>query len=443
MRSPPLRQRLVLAACVAVATALALVSSAFYVILQHRLDHDANDTLRSRSQAALATVKVSNGRLAIGESPRDALLDQSVWVFQGTKPVDRPLAPASVQRTAAELAATGRPVRRDGAADTRLLAEPVTHDRRTLGTVVAAVSLAPYEHTGHIALIALIVLDAVILLVFVFFARALVQRALRPVAWMTTQATEWSERDLDRRFALGPPRDELTALAATLDALLGRIGATLRHEQHFSAEMAHELRTPLANLRGEAELALAGRDPGEMTEALEAVLRHTDRVAQVIDTLLTAAQREADPHQGTVEAGIALESVAAASAPQARERGIALEVSDDGRPVEVDADPDVTTQILVPIVENALRYARSRVRLEFEHEGESVVFRVLDDGPGVRTDEAESIFDPGVRGTAADGVAGAGLGLALARRLARAAGGEARVEPSTAGGRFSVRLPAS
>jgi two-component system OmpR family sensor kinase len=443
MRDPPLRHRLVLAACVAVATALALVSASFYVVLQHRLDRDADDTLRSRAQAALATVTVRHGTLAVGEGPRDALLDQRVWVFQGSRAVDRPFAPPGVQRRAGEMAAAGRSARRDAEPDTRLLAEPVVEHGRRVGMVIAGVSLAPYEHTARIALISLLVLDGVILLVFVFFARALVRRALRPVAWMTAQATEWSEHDLDRRFALGPPRDDLTALAATLDALLGRIGASLRHEQRFSSEMAHELRTPLAKLRGEAELALADPRPQEMREALEAVLRHTDRMAQVIDTLLTAAQREADPHQGTVDAQEALESVAAASAPLAHEHGVTVNVARAGPPLEVDADEAVTTQILMPIVENAVRYGRSRVRLECEHDGESVVFRVLDDGPGVRPDETESIFDPGVRGSATDGVAGAGLGLALARRLARTAGGEVHAETSSAGGRFCVRLPAS
>ena len=111
--------------------------------------------------------------------------------------------------------------------------------------------------------------------------------------------------------------------------------------------------------------------------------------------------------------------------------------------VEVDVDPDLTTQILVPIVANGLRYGRSRVRIEFNREGGSVVFRVIDDGPGVQPEEAEAVFEPGVRGSAANGAAGAGLGLPLARRLARTAGGEVGAEPSTAGGRFAIRLPAS
>jgi signal transduction histidine kinase len=225
--------------------------------------------------------------------------------------------------------------------------------------------------------------------------------------------------------------------------MLGRLGASLRHEKHFSAEMAHELRTPLAKLRGEAELALADERPGEMRDALEAVLRHTDRMAQVVDTLLTAAQREADPEQGTVDAHLASTMAASACAELAAERGVSLEVADGARPVEVDVDRDLTTQILVPLVANGLRYGHSRVRIDFAREDGSVVFRVADDGPGVRAGEVEQVFEPGVRGSAADGTDGAGLGLSLARRLARTAGGEISVEPSAAGGRFSVRLPAS
>ena len=80
--------------------------------------------------------------------------------------------------------------------------------------------------------------------------------SLRPVARMTRQAAAWSEHDLDRRFALGEPHDELTELAATLDGLLDRLAASLRREQRFSAELSHELRTPLARVIAEAELAL-------------------------------------------------------------------------------------------------------------------------------------------------------------------------------------------
>jgi signal transduction histidine kinase len=423
--------------------ALIVVSALFYVLLRERLDHDASDSLHSRVQAALTAVTSAHGRLGLAETPHDQLLDQRVWLFQGTRAIERPFAAAGVQRAATEFARDGRSGERDAEPDTRLLAEPVVVDGQRLGTVVAAVSVEPYEHTAHLALIAVLFLDLVILVVFAYFARILVRNALKPVAWMTEQATEWSERDLDRRFGLGPPHDELTALAATLDGLLGRLGASLRHEQRFSAEMAHELRTPLTSLRGEAELALAAEQPEAMRAALEAVLRQTDRMTQVVDTLVTAAEREADPHRGTVAARDASEAAAAACEDLARERAVVLDVEPGSPVLEVNADASITTQILVPIVENGLRYGRSRVLVRYAHEGESVVFRVSDDGPGVSPAEAEAIFAPGARGSAAAAESGAGLGLALSRRLARAAGGEVSAEPTGTGGTFAVRLPAS
>jgi signal transduction histidine kinase len=110
----------------------------------------------------------------------------------------------------------------------------------------------------------------------------------------------------------------------------------------------------------------------------------------------------------------------------------------------VNADADLTVQMLVPLISNAARYGRSRVRLSVSRDGESVAFRVTDDGPGLREDELESVFEPGVRGDAANGAPGAGLGLALSRRLARAAGGDVVAEAANGGGgRFVVRLPAS
>src|SRR5207248_7509971 len=109
-----------------------------------------------------------------------------------------------------------------------------------------------------------------------------------------------------------------------------------------------------------------------------------------------------DPQQGTVAARDAADAAAAACAELAEQRGVALEVADGHEPVEVDADAGITTQILVPIVENALRYGRSRVSLQYAHEGGTVVFRVVDDGPGVGADEADTIFDPGVRGSSSD-----------------------------------------
>ena len=141
----------------------------------------------------------------------------------------------------------------------------------------------------------------------------------------------WSATDLDRRFSAGPARDEITALASTLDALLGRIAAAVRQEQRLAAELSHELRTPLARVQAEAELALRRtRSPGEYRSALESVLRNTAQLTRIVEALLAAARNEAGLAGGRADATQAARAVVAACASLAHERGVRLALEDDG-----------------------------------------------------------------------------------------------------------------
>lgn len=117
------------------------------------------------------------------------------------------------------------------------------------------------------------------------------------------------------------------------------------------------------------------------------------------------------------------------------------------RNLRVGVEGDIAVQMLQPVVENACRFARSDVLLTATVTGNEIQFVVEDDGPGVQEDERDKIFEPGVRGSAAaaerHNSRGAGLGLSLARRLARAASGDVEVDPTPEGARFVVRLPSS
>jgi signal transduction histidine kinase len=261
---------------------------------------------------------------------------------------------------------------------------------------------------------------------------------------MTRQAAAWSEHDLDHRFALGEPRDELTELAATLDDLLGRLAASLRREQLFSAEVSHELRTPLARVIAETELALRReRDSAEYRRTLEHVKANAEQLTRTVDTLVAAARQGDDARRGTADAYTVASDAAAACSSLAAKRGLSLAVEPPSRPLRVGADRDLAERILQPVVENACRYAAGMVRLTIDREAGAIRYTVADDGPGVGTDELEEIFDPGVRGRAANGsAAGAGLGLSLARRLAATVRGEIEAVPTAQGGRFEIRLPA-
>ena len=198
--------------------------------------------------------------------------------------------------------------------------------------MVAGVSLEPFEATRRIALIGSLALAAALLVVVTLVTRWVLAAALRPVAEMTAAADAWSTEDLDRRFALGEPTDELGQLAATLDRLLDRLAGSLRREQRFSAELSHELRTPLAKIRAEAELALRReREPSAYKEALRTVARNVEVLTRTVDTLVAAARQESGLARGSADPAAVLDAAAEACAELARERGVRVAVASPRR----------------------------------------------------------------------------------------------------------------
>lgn len=441
-----LRGRLLLSVVAAIAVVLAALVLAFNVVLGNRLNGEATGVLRARASAEVTSLRITAGHIALGETPDDRNPDVQVWVFEGKRALEQPRSSAN-DRAAAALATRAHVIRDIPATDTRLYALPVAHLDHRLGTVVAGISLAPYEQTRRTALIASALLAAAVLLVVALAAAWLIDRALRPVANMTRQAADWSEHDLDRRFALGPAHDELTRLASTLDGLLERLSASLRHEQRLSAEISHELRTPLANILAEAQYGLRhGQVTEESRATLEQIVQSARQLGRTLDMLMAAARAQLDARQATSDASACAESALAAIGRDTSGRlKVEVRVQDQG--VRVAVEPELVARILAPLVDNAARHARHSVAVAVERDGEMMRFVVEDDGPGVAEEAREAIFEPGHRvgGAAAMVTApvspGAGLGLALCRRLARTAGGDVQAVRSEAGARFVVRLP--
>jgi signal transduction histidine kinase len=432
MRRLLIRDRVTLASVVVLAVGLAIIGVAINLVLSRQLSDDASALLRERAAAQLATIDVSDGRMRM-RPVNDEALDRQSWAYSNTRAIERAVGPADLQRAADELSHVTTTTERTIGEQSRLRATPVLgRDGRRLGTIVVAISLEPYEHSERIARYGTILLSIVVLLLGAFVARRAVGAALRPVGDMAASAAEWSEHDLERRLDLGPPRDELTALAATLDDLLGRIDGALRHEQRFSAEMAHELRTPLSGVRAEAELALGARGlPRPARESLEAIMAACDRMASAIDTLLMSARTPGG--RGVSDPAAAAHDVAGAFRAVAP---VEITVHDPPRPLRVGADRDEVAQALAPLLDNAISHAASRVVISTAASSGGVVISVEDDGAGLSDGEQEAIFDPGVSSRG-----GAGLGLPLARRLARACGGDVVAIPTTPGARFELRLP--
>jgi signal transduction histidine kinase len=443
MKRLGLRRRLFLVVVATVVVAIAALVAAFNLLLGATLDRNARDLVRSRAEAQLTSLRIDRGRVEVGETPDNRSTDAYVWVFARGRMLQRPRASEEVQRAVRTLLAGHARYATVSSADTLLYATPVLGDGMRLGTAVAGVSLSPYEETRSTALQASLVFGGTVLVLVGLLAWWLLGASLRPVVQMTRQAAAWSEHDLDHRFTLGPPQDELTELAGTLNGLLDRLAASLRHERRFSAELSHELRTPLAGLLAESEVALMRlRRPEEYRQTLELIHERAAQLSRTLDALVAAARYEAGGVRGTADAESVAADAAAACAAVADERRIGIEVARPSPAARVGVDADLAERILQPVLENACRYASSRVRVTIARSDSTVVYAVADDGPGVLADERARIFEPGVRGAAGvSGHRGAGLGLALARRLAHSVEGEVDVGATGNGGHFVVRLP--
>jgi len=438
-----IQRRLLLIVLAAVAAAILALVTGFNIILSHTLDSNSRSVLRARAADELELVSVNNGRLVTAHPPDTTSAEPTAWVISGKHVVDRPRARPAVDAAAVELGQMKRPSFSDVASDDiRLFSHPVFSNGKHIGAVVVALSLTPYESTKTTALVASLIFAGVVLALVAIAARWLLSSALHPVARMTSQAATWSERDIDRRFSLGEPRDELTQLAATLDALLDRVATSLRHEQRFSAEVSHELRTPLARVIAETELALRReREPEEYRQSLEIVHGNAVHLARIVDALVAAAQHDAMPMRATADAYEVVTEVAAACAGLSEGRGLDVDIVQPERPLRVGVEQDFAERILQPVFENACRYGRSNVAVTIERDDGVVRFSIADDGDGVEADEVDRIFEPGVRGRTANGT-GSGLGLSLARRLASSVAGDIEAQADPSGGRFVVRLPA-
>jgi signal transduction histidine kinase len=438
-----IRRRLVLVVVAAVAGAVAALLVGFNLVLSRTLDHNSQDVLRSRAAAEIATLQSVGGGLQLGEAPEVAAPDRNAWVFSRGRVLESPRSTNAALNDAARKLARGRADFRDVPnTDIRLYAAPVRDKGRRLGAVVVALSVEPYEQTRQVALVSSLVFGFVVLVLDGLAARWLLGASLRQVTRMTRQAAAWSERNLDHRFGLGEAHDEITELAASLDALLDRLAASLRREQRFSAELSHELRTPLARVIAETELALRReREPAEYRRALETVKRNAEQLTRIVDALVAAARHEAGSFRGTADAYVVAAEAAEACSGLTSERHIELVIEQPPRPIRIGVDPDIAERILQPVLENACRYGASTVSIGIDHAGSAVEYAIADDGPGVLDEERERIFEPGVRGTASNGDEGSGLGLSLARRLAESVAGEIEALSDAGGGRFLVRLP--
>ena len=266
------------------------------------------------------------------------------------------------------------------------------------------------------------------------------RRALQP---LDDVAGEIAEREPDRLRAVAPETapKEIRPLIESINDLFGRVERALESERRFTADAAHELRTPLAALAAQAQVVMRARDTGERDHAIEQLIASCRRASRLVDQLLTLARL--DPEKVPANDAVALdrlaEEVCADHGPQAVAKNISLEL--DALPTQVAGNADMLRILLRNLLDNAIRYTPPAGKvLVAVTPG---LLAVTDDGPGIPATERARVFDRFHR-LAGQDTEGSGLGLSIVARIAAGHGAKVELGAGEAGRglRVTVRFSA-
>jgi heavy metal sensor kinase len=316
--------------------------------------------------------------------------------------------------------------------------------------LAVGVPLGPVRATLRTLAASLAGLSVAIVLLALVSGRAVCRRALAPVTRMATAARGMGAADFTERLPVAPINDELADLGQSFNGLLDRLHESFERQRRFTGEAAHQLRTPLAAVLGQAEVALRRERPAdEYRDALEAVRRQAGHLQRIVDALLFLARADAEAGPPAAEqldlaAWLSTHLLTWAD----HERAADIRVDRAGGPVWIHAPPALLGELVNNLIDNALKYSDpgTLVTLRLEREPGAVTLAVEDRGCGVEPHDLPHLFRPFFRSADARrrGIAGVGLGLAVAARLAKAFGGDlsATSEPGR-GSSFRLRLPAA
>lgn len=273
----------------------------------------------------------------------------------------------------------------------------------------------------------------------------LVRRTLHPVVEMSEEAAAIGASDLTRRIPVRHAGDELGHLALTFNALLDRVRAVVVQQRRFMTDASHELRTPVAVIRGEAEVALSrdDRSAGELRESMEMIHQESRLLSSIIEDLFLLARADAGQSvmaPSTFYLDELIAEVVRAQRSLAAKKSIEI-VTDLAVEVTVRADERLLRRMLMNLADNAVKYTPpgGRVEVRLRKDDDALVIAIANSGAAIRDEVRARIFERFYRGDAPSGD-GAGLGLAIAQSIAELHGGTIDVAAGEFGNVFTVRI---
>ena len=429
LRRMSLRARLLVIGVAGLALALALGSAALYGVLVVTVNHTIDAEVRG--SAADVVALVDRGRLPspipVSGAQVVQVVDRSGRVISASVNADRLtplLRPAELARAAAGESVEVPGARAGMSGPLRVVgsrAGPATAPV----TVLVALQVGDVAESQRVLLRLLVATYPLLLAVLAAIAWRVIGSALRPVEELRSGAERISGTGRDERLPVPASADEVHALAVTLNGMLDRLAAARERQRGFVADAAHELRSPLASMRTQLEVAQRLGEGGDLPAEL---LLDVARLTRLVEDLLLLARSDAaqtPPERQVLDATTLLTDIAHRYAGSR----VPVTVTPAVGGLEVRADPDELGRALTNLVDNAVRHAGTRVQLAAERTADGVVLTVVDDGPGIPEALRENVFERFTRlDDARDRDAGGtGLGLAIARELVRRAGGTIRL----------------
>lgn len=416
------------------------------------IESSVDDTLMREADAYAAAIAGAPDQQGLVEATRAYLAGRDP-AGSGLEPIlllaladGRTIANTDVKLEHGKLPASGFGSTQVGAEHYRVLSVPVSTSDGARGTFYVAVTALVAEEAARNVAYPLMAAGLIALALALPMSYIATRRALRPLVQMAADAERIGTTSTVGHITYDGPHDELGTLADALERMLARLDAAAEDQRAFVADASHELRTPVAVVRGNAELLLRGAlSENDAHDSLSQIDHEARRMGRLLDDLLSLARLEAGVNRRfqPLSVNVMLEEAAA--------RGRAL--GDRDIRVESDCDawvlgqPDLLDQALANLVRNAVSHtpAGGRVVLACTAANGRVSISVSDDGEGVAAADIDRVFDRFYRGTSTerdDSTGGAGLGLAITKRLVEVHDGTIsveRLEPH--GTRFRIELP--
>ena len=434
----------------ALGLALALLGAALLLrgALRASLIRGVDSTARqsAREVATLATADQLPHPLLVPGTLAVQVLDAQGRIVAASPGTDRlvPLLPPS---QAAANARTGRAVLLNGRPyDIPYLMRVVAVPAGRRQVVISAVAFTQVDDSVSALTRALLVGTPLLLALLAGATWLVVGSTLRPISALRRGAEMVTATGKARELPVPEARDEVRGLAITLNDMLARLDAAQRRQRGLVSDTAHELRSPIASIRAQLEVALDHPGQQDWTQTAQDALADTLRLSRLAEDLLVLARL--DERQTSAGRPVDLAALVTEEAGRSAGGRVPVTAATAGSCV-VTGEPEGLRRLLRNLIENGMRYATSRVDVAVCRADGEVVLTVSDDGPGISPADRERAFDRFVRLDAArsrdeeSGTGGAGLGLAIVRAIARAHGGRAYLEGGTPGLHAVVRLPAT